>query len=77
MDGCMKRVVVEVPLLAIGGQFFLCCIAMNTGEFMMSIYREVAEIVLRYLEHQGIGVGYKKMYIQIQTLPLYISQQAI
>ncbi|WMV45735.1 hypothetical protein MTR67_039120 [Solanum verrucosum] len=82
MDGCMKRVVVEVPLLAIGGQFFLCCIAMylvmlicsittlvsriyvpfvlvsftKNNEHrgvMMSIYREVAEIVLRYLEHQG------------------------
>ena len=24
----------------------------NTGEFMMSRYREVAEIVLRYLEHR-------------------------
>lgn len=25
----------------------------NTGEFMMSRYREVAEIVLRYLEHKN------------------------
>ena len=30
----------------------LFAIGRNTGEFMMSRYREVAEIVLRYLEHR-------------------------
>lgn len=31
----------------------ICHLGRNTGEFMMSRYREVAEIVLRYLEHKN------------------------
>ncbi|CAA0824892.1 Serine/threonine-protein kinase TOR, partial [Striga hermonthica] len=37
---------IHCSLLAVGE------LLRNTGEFMMSRYREVAEIVLRYLEHR-------------------------
>ncbi|WMV45734.1 hypothetical protein MTR67_039119 [Solanum verrucosum] len=38
-------------------------------------FKSNASFILLHNHTKGIGVGYKKMYIQIQTLPLYISQQ--
>nr|XP_009796203.1 PREDICTED: serine/threonine-protein kinase TOR isoform X1 [Nicotiana sylvestris] len=46
-NGCIKRVVVNWLIM----DFFIK-MCRNTGEFMMSRYREVAEIVIRYLEHR-------------------------
>lgn len=45
----MKRVVVEVPLLAIGGQFFLCCIAMYLVMLICSITTLVSRIYVPFV----------------------------
>lgn len=49
MDGCMKRVVVKVPLLAIGGQFFLCCIAMYLVMLICSMTTLVSWIYVLFV----------------------------
>lgn len=41
-----------VILLLYGCLLIINFFSRNTGEFMMSRYREVADIVLRYLEHR-------------------------